>query len=258
MHFERRYNAKFGVITPFKRRYYAKFGIITPFRRRYYAKFGIITPFERRYYTKFGVITPFERRYYTKFGVIMPFERRYYAKFGMITPFERRYYAFLGIITLFERRYYAKFGVITPFERRYYAFFALLCLLKGVITQSFKALLRFLANLSQRLIRCAFSIPIKPASIRSSVVRPSVVVVHNIKHLLIQNHWASHSQILCGASMGRGNKSVFAASGSHDQDGRQAHLWQKLFKNLLRNQWTDFNETWFVASRTPAHYNSCK
>ena len=151
---------------------------------------------------------------------------RYYAKFGVITPFEMRYYAKFGIITPFERRYYAKFGVITPFEMRFYAKF-------GVI------------------------IPIKPASIRPSVVRPSVVV-HNIKHLLPQNHWASHSQILCGASMGRGNKSLFPASGSHDQDGHQAHLWQKLFKNLLRNQWTDFNETWFVASRTPAHYSSYK
>ena len=136
-----------------------------------------------------------------------------------------------GVQTHFERRYYANFGIITPFERRYYAFNALLSLLKGVITQSL-ALLRFLAHLSQRLTRCAFSIPIKPASIRPSVVRPSVVV-HNIKHLLLQNHWASHSQILCGASMGRGNKSLFAASGPHDQDGRQAHFWQKLFKNLL-------------------------
>ena len=133
---------------------------------------------------------------------------------------------------------------------------ALLRLLKGVITQSL-ALLRCLAYLSQRLTRCTFSIPIKPASIPPSVVRPSVVV-HNIKHLLLQNHWPSHSQILCGASMGRGNKSLLAASGSHDQDGRQAHLWQKLLKNLLRNQWTEFNETWFVASRTPAHYSSCK
>ena len=134
---------------------------------------------------------------------------------------------------------------------------ALLLLLKGVITQSL-VLLRFLAHLSQRLTRCAVSIPIKPASIRPSVVRPSGRRRPQYKDLLLQNHWASHSQILCGASMGRGNKSLFPASGSHDQDGHQAHLWQKLFKNLLRNQWTDFNETWFVASRTPAHYSSCK
>ena len=92
---------------------------------------------------------------------------RYNAKFGIITPFERRYYAKFGVITPFEMRNNAKFGIITPFERRYYAN------LKGVITQSL-GLLRFFAHLSQRLTRCAFSIPIKPASIRPSIVRPSV------------------------------------------------------------------------------------
>ena len=35
-------------------------------------------------------------------------------------------------------------------------------------------------------------------------------------------------------------------------------IYGKNFKNLLRNQWIDFNETWYVASRTPAHYSSCK
>ena len=29
-------------------------------------------------------------------------------------------------------------------------------------------------------------------------------------------------------------------------------------KNLLRNRWTDFNETWYVASRTPAHHSLLK
>ena len=32
-------------------------------------------------------------------------------------------------------------------------------------------------------------------------------------------------QILCGASLGRGNNILFAASGSHDQDGHHAHIW---------------------------------
>ena len=131
---------------------------------------------------------------------------------------------------LFERRYYAKFGIITLFS-------------SPEPNGSQDAPLVYPSS--------------RRPSVRPSFVHPSVVV-HNIKHLLLQNHWASHSQILCGASMDWGNKSLFAASGSHDQDGRQAHLWQKLFKNLLRNQWTDFNETWFVASRTPAHYGSCK
>ena len=46
-----------------------------------------------------------------------------------------------------------------------------------------------------------------------------------LKGLLLQNRLASQSQILCGASLGRGNESLFGASGSHDQDGRQAHIW---------------------------------
>ena len=54
--------------------------------------------------------------------------------------------------------------------------------------------------------------------------RPSVVVVYNFKHLLLRNRMANQSQILCGASMGKGNESLFAASGSHDQDGCNAHI----------------------------------
>ena len=53
--------------------------------------------------------------------------------------------------------------------------------------------------------------------------RPSVVV-NNFKHLL-RNRLADQSQILCGASLGRGNNILFAASGSHDQDGHHAHIW---------------------------------
>ena len=56
-----------------------------------------------------------------------------------------------------------------------------------------------------------------------SSVRPSVV--NNFKHVLLQNRLPDQNQILCGASLGRGNKSLFAESGSHDQDGRHAHIW---------------------------------
>ena len=31
--------------------------------------------------------------------------------------------------------------------------------------------------------------------------------------------------LVCGASMGKGNESVIAKFGSHDQDGRHALLW---------------------------------
>ena len=44
------------------------------------------------------------------------------------------------------------------------------------------------------------------------VRRPSVVV-NNFKHLLLQNRLPDQSQILCGAPLGRGNESLFAASG---------------------------------------------
>ena len=81
----------------------------------------------------------------------------------------------------------------------------------------------FLAHLSQRLIG-----ELKGYS--WSGVRPSSVdvrqsVVNNFKRLLLRNRWADQSQILCGASLGRGNNILFAASGSHDQDGRHAHIW---------------------------------
>ena len=77
----------------------------------------------------------------------------------------------------------------------------------------------FLAHLSQRLIG-------ELIGYSWSGVRPSASsVVHNFKRLLLQNRWADQSQILCGASLGRGNDILFAASGSHDQDGRHAHIW---------------------------------
>ena len=60
-----------------------------------------------------------------------------------------------------------------------------------------------------------------PSSRRPSV-RPSAFTMLTD---LLRNCWADQSQILCGASLGRGNNILFAASGSHDQDGRHAHIW---------------------------------
>ena len=57
------------------------------------------------------------------------------------------------------------------------------------------------------------------------MVRRLSVVVNNFKHLLLKNRLPNQSQLLSGASLGRGNESLFAASGSHDQDGRYAHIW---------------------------------
>ena len=53
----------------------------------------------------------------------------------------------------------------------------------------------------------------------------SSIVVNNFKHLLLQNCLPDQSHILSGASLGRGNESLFAASGSQHQDGRHAHIW---------------------------------
>ena len=101
----------------------------------------------------------------------------------------------------------------------------------GPLVSSFFRLFPFslfsalLAHLSRRLI--GELIVYQWSGVRRR--RPSSVVVRRpstmLKHLLLQNRLADQSQILCGASLGRGNEILFAASGSHDQDGRHAHIW---------------------------------
>ena len=81
-------------------------------------------------------------------------------------------------------------------------------------------LLPFLAHLSRRLIGELIVYPWSGVRRR----RPSYVV-HNAQTSSSQNRLADQSQILCGASLGRGNDILLAASGSHDQDGRHAHIW---------------------------------
>ena len=80
----------------------------------------------------------------------------------------------------------------------------------------------FLAHLSQRLI--GELIVYQWSGVRRTSVRPSASSTM-LKHLLLRNRLADQSHILCGASLGRGNDILFAASGSHDQDGRHAHIW---------------------------------
>ena len=63
----------------------------------------------------------------------------------------------------------------------------------------------------------------------SGVRRPSASVVVRrpstfFKHLLLRNRLAEQTQILFGASLGRGNESLYKWSGSHDQDGRHTHI----------------------------------
>ena len=116
-----------------------------------------------------------------------------------------------------------------------------------------------LAHLSRRLIGELIVYPwsgVHRPSVRPSSVRRLSTM---LKHLLLRNRLADQSQILCGASLGRGNDILFTASGSHDQDGRHAHIWSKPFKNLLlQNRRADFRETWYVASGTPAHHSLFK
>ena len=127
---------------------------------------------------------------------------------------------------------------------------------KGVVnyfrkTYTDHSYVTFLAHLSRRLIDEL--IGYQWSGVRGpSSVRPSSTM---LKHLLLRNRLTDQSQILCGASLGKGNDILFAASGSHDQDGRHAHIWSKPFNNLLlQNRRADFHETWYVASGTPAHH----
>ena len=77
----------------------------------------------------------------------------------------------------------------------------------------------FLAHLSRRLIGELIVYPWSGVR-RPSVRRPFTMLKH-----LLTNRLADQSQILCGSSLGRGNEILFAASGSHDQDGRHANIW---------------------------------
>ena len=81
----------------------------------------------------------------------------------------------------------------------------------------------FLAHLSRRLIGELIVYPW--SGVRRPSVCPSSTSSTMLKHFLLRNRLAYQSQILCGASLGRGNESLFAASGSFDQDGRHTHIW---------------------------------
>ena len=81
----------------------------------------------------------------------------------------------------------------------------------------------FLAHLSRRLTGELIGYPWIRHPSSSSVRRPSV---HIFKRLLL-NRLANQSQILCGASLGRGNESLYKWSRSYDQDGRHAHIYGK-------------------------------
>ena len=67
-----------------------------------------------------------------------------------------------------------------------------------------------------------------------------------------QSPWQIKANFFVNPPWVERTKVFFAASGSHDQDGRHA------LKNLiLRKQSTDFHESWYVASGTLAHHIVC-
>ena len=107
--------------------------------------------------------------------------------------------------------------------------------------------------LEKKIFEGFFSSPEPKAHIYSwSGVRlSSSVVVNNFKHLLLQNRLPNQRQILCGASLGRGNESLFAAS-SRDQVAATPIYGKNPSKNFLQNRQADFHETWYVASGTPS------
>ena len=67
-----------------------------------------------------------------------------------------------------------------------------------------------LAHLSRRLIGELIGYSWSGVRLSSSSVHPSSTMLKD----LLRNRWADQSQILCGASLGRGNDILFAASGS--------------------------------------------
>ena len=72
--------------------------------------------------------------------------------------------------------------------------------------------------------------------------------------------WAYWSQISYGASMGLGNGSLFAGSPPGPMTNMATmSIYGKIPSNLLlRNQWTDFNETWYVVLGTQGRYSLFK
>ena len=67
----------------------------------------------------------------------------------------------------------------------------------------------------------------------------------------------NQSQILCGASLGRGDK-ICSRHPGHMTKMAVTPIYGKTLKNLLRDWWPDYHETWYVSSGTPAHHNLFK
>ena len=133
----------------------------------------------------------------------------------------------------------------------------ILCALNGkendeTFFHSTVMILNFLARLSQRLIGELIGYSwsgIHPSS--------SSIVVYNFKHLLLQNRLPDQSQILCGASLGRGTKVCSRHLGHMTKIGA-IPIYGKNPSKIFFSRQADFHETCYVVLGTPAHHSLFK
>ena len=75
------------------------------------------------------------------------------------------------------------------------------------------------------------------------------------KDLLLRNHCTNQSQILYVLSLGRGTKVCINGPGHMTKMAAMPIYGKNLKQSSSLNRWIDFNETWYVALKTLAHYN---
>ena len=100
----------------------------------------------------------------------------------------------------------------------------------------------FLAHLSQGLIGELIVYPWSGVRLRPSVVRPSVRRPQCSNIFFSETDWSIKVKFYVESPWVGGNKILSAASGSHDQDGRHAHIWGKTLQKIFfsRTGWLIF------------------
>ena len=92
--------------------------------------------------------------------------------------------------------------------------------------------------------------------VRRPSVRPSSTMLN---HLLLRHRLTNQSQILYEASLGRGNESLFAASGvTWPRWPPRPYMVKSLQKSSSSEPMDDFHKTRYVAFGTPAHHSLFK
>ena len=89
---------------------------------------------------------------------------------------------------------------------------------------------------------------------------PQGIYIWKLKLVFLGNYWAIFTQILFVSFRVQWNENQWTWCWSHDQDGPPRPYMVKNPSKIFfsRNRWTDFHETWYVASRTPAHHSLFK